>query len=306
MPDHSLHEEGDAAARIETARAEMVAAAVEAWDAIRAMEPSAERVDLERSFADQARATLSLAPDNLLLAEHARIVSHEQDPYFHPTLASLARLQADATPGLTLDAGLRATLAHVRDEVGDRLEALFAFREDDLQAAGTSAQEMAARYLAPERSEGQLAAWHDQEGVEAKVLWRELERSLSAEVGRDLESLSLTPTLEEALAREQILSADRHLRLSEVPALEAIVDRVQEALPQSDLDLVLSGNLTPLAEHVRDPALRAAVAHELKNEGDLGLDDSVGPWADLARSHARAAELGLRERTHDHDLSHEL
>lgn len=30
MPNHSLHEEGDAAARIETARAEMVAAAVEA------------------------------------------------------------------------------------------------------------------------------------------------------------------------------------------------------------------------------------------------------------------------------------
>ena len=306
MPDHSLHEEGDAAARIETARAEMVAAAVDAWDAIRAMEPSAERVDLERTYADQARATLSLAPDNLLLAEHARIVSHEEDPYFNPTLASLARLEADATPGLTLDAGLRATLAHVREEVGDRLQALLSFREDDLLAAGTSAQEMAARYLAPERSEGQLAAWQDQEGVEAKVLWRELERSLAAEVGRDLETLNMSPTLEEVLAREQILSADRHLRLSEVPALEAIVDRVQEALPQADLDLVLSGNLAPLAEHVRDPALRAAVAHELKNEADLGLDDSVGPWADLARSHARAAELGLRERTRDHEISHEL
>ena len=30
------------------------------------------------------------------------------------------------------------------------------------------------------------------------------------------------------------------------------------------------------------------------------------PWADLARSHARAAELTLRERAHDRDLSHEL
>ena len=306
MPDLTLHEEGDAAARIEAARAEMVAAAVEAWDAIRAMEPSAERVDLARSFADQARATLSLAPDNMLLAEHARVASHENDPYFHPTLTSLARLEAEATPELALETGLRATLAHVREEIGDRLEALFAFREDDLQAAGTSAQEMAARFLAPERSDGQLVAWHDQDGVEAKVLWREFERSLSVEVGRDLETLVLSPALEEALAREQILSADRHLRLFEVPALEAIVDRVHEALPQADLDLVLSGNLTPLAEHVRDPALRAAVAHELKNESDLGLDDSVGPWADLARSHARAAELTLRERTHDRDFSHEL
>lgn len=115
----------------------------------------------------------------------------KRTPYFHPTLASLVRLEADATPGLTLDAGLRATLAHVREEAGDRLEALFSFREDNLQAAGTSAQEMAARFLAPERSEGQLAAWHDQEGVEAKVLWRELERSLAAEVGRDLEALRI-------------------------------------------------------------------------------------------------------------------
>lgn len=196
------------------------------------------------------------------LAEHARIASHEKDPYFHPTLTSLARLEADASPGLTFDAGLRATLAHVRKEIYDRLEALFAFREDDLQVAGTSAQEMAARFLAPERSVGQLAAWHDQDGVE---------------VGRDLETLSLSPALEEALAREQILSADRHLRLSEVPALEAIVDRVQEVLPKADLELVLSGDLTPLTEHVRDPALRAAVAHELKNEVDLGLDDSVRP-----------------------------
>lgn len=305
-PDLSLHEGGDAAARIETARAEMVAAAVEAWDAIRGIDPSAERVELERRFADQARATLSLAPDNILLAEHARMASHEEDPYFNPTLASLARLEAETTAGLTLDAGLRATLSHVREEIGERLEALFSLRQDDLQAAGTSSQEMAARFLAPERSEGQLAAWHDQDGVEAKVLWRELERSLGVEVGRDLETLSLSPALEEAIAREQILSAERHLRLSEVPALEAIVDRVQEIVPQADLDLVLSGDLTPLVEHVRDPALRAAVAHELKNEGDLGLDDSVGPWADLARSHARATELSLRDRTHDYDLSHEL
>ena len=306
MPDHSLHEEGDAAARIETARAEMVAAAVEAWDAIRAMEPSAERVDLERSFADQARATLPLAPDNVLLAEHARVASHEEDAYFHPTLASFARLEVNATPGVTLDAGLRASFAHVRDELGVRLEALFSFREDDLQNAGTSAQEMTARFLAPERSEGQLAAWHDQEGMEAKVLWRELERSLAQEVTRDLESFALTPTLEEALAREQILSADRHLRLSDVPALEAIVDRVHEALPPADLELVISGDLNPLAEHVRDPALRAAVAHELKNEGDLDLDHSVGQWADLARSQARAVELGLRERVVERDLAHEL
>jgi type IV secretion system T-DNA border endonuclease VirD2 len=306
MPDLSLHEEGDAAARLEAARAEMVAAATEAWEAIRAMEPSAERFDLEVSFAEQARTSLSLAPDILLLAEHARAASHEEDPYFNPTLASLVRLEVETLPGLSLDEGLRATLSHVREELGDRIAALLSFREDDLQAAGTSVEEMVARFMTPEHSEGQLAAWHDQDGVEAKVLWRELERSLAHDVARDIETLELPPVLEEALAKQQILSADRHLRLSEVPALEAIVDRVHEILPQSDLDLVLSGNLTPLAEHVRDPALRAAVAHELKNESDLTHDDTVGPWADLARNQARAAELGLRERSAEHDLGHEL
>ena len=89
MPDATLHADGDAAARIEAARAEMIASATEAWQAIRAMDPSAERVDLERSFADQARASLKLAPDNLLLAEHARAAERSDDPYHNPTLASL-------------------------------------------------------------------------------------------------------------------------------------------------------------------------------------------------------------------------
>ncbi|MFM7444769.1 MAG: relaxase/mobilization nuclease domain-containing protein, partial [Tabrizicola sp.] len=43
MPDHSLHAEGDPAARVDAARSEMIASATEAWEAIRAMEPSAER-----------------------------------------------------------------------------------------------------------------------------------------------------------------------------------------------------------------------------------------------------------------------
>ncbi len=92
MPDHSLHAEGDPAARVEAARSEMIASATEAWEAIRAMEPSAERVDLERSFAEQARSSLKLAPDSVLLAEHAQVADRNTDPYHNPTLASLARL----------------------------------------------------------------------------------------------------------------------------------------------------------------------------------------------------------------------
>jgi type IV secretion system T-DNA border endonuclease VirD2 len=305
-PDATLHDEGDAAARIEAARAIMIAAAEEAWTAIRAMEPSADRVALEQSFAHQARASLQLAPDNLLLSGHARVAQFDEDPYAHPMLASLARLEKEATEGVTLTEGVRTAAAHVREELGDRLLALFSIREDDLRGAGTSVEEMVARFTAPERSEGQLAAWHDQDGTKAKLLWRELERSLAKEVAHEVENLSLAPDLSEALAKEQILSADRHLRLSEVLALEAIVDRVEMALPQADLDLVRSGDLRPLAEHVQDPALRAAVAQELRNEGEPGQEGTVGPYADLARNQARAAELSQRRPVADRDVGHEL
>lgn len=307
MPDATLHAEGDAAARIEAARAEMIASATEAWEAIRAMEPSAERVDLERSFADQARASLKLAPDNLLLAEHARAAERSDDPYHNPTLASLARLDQGMTAGISLDEGLRATLAHVRGEIGERLTALFSIREDELRTAGTSVEEMVARFNLAERSEGQRASWiAEQPNTMQKVFWMETERALGQEVRAELAAFNLAPELTEAVAREQMLSADRHLRLSEVPALEAIVDRMQENLRPEDLERVRSGDLGPLAEQVRDPALRAAVAHELKNEGDLGQSGTVGHWADLARSQSKAADLGQRERGLERDHGHEL
>lgn len=307
MPDATLHAEGDAAARIEAARAEMIASATEAWQAIRAMEPSVERVELERSFADQARASLKLAPDNLLLAEHARAAERSDDPYHNPILASLARLDQGMTEGISLDEGLRATLAHVRDEIGERLTALLAIREDELRTAGTSVEEMVARFSLAERSEGQRASWiAEQTNTMQKVFWMETERALGQEVRAELAAFTLAPELAEAVAREQMLSADRHLRLSEVPALEAIVDRMQESLRPEDLERVRSGDLGPLAEQVRDPALRAAVAHELKNEGDLGQSGTVGHWADLARNQARAADLGHRERGLERDHGFEL
>lgn len=306
VPDVSLHTEGDASARLDAARAEMISSASEAWDAIRAMEPSAERVGLERSFAEQARASVKLAPENLLLAEHAQVAERADDPYHNPTLASLARLDLGRAEGISLDEGLRATVTHIRQEVGERLTALFSFREDDLRTAGTSVEEMVARFMAPDRSEGQLAGWVPEGSPAAQILWRETERDLARETDAAVKGLDLAPALTEAMARDQLLSADRHLRLSEVPALEAIVDRLQESLKPEDLDRVRSGDLAPLAEQVRDPALRAAVAHELKNEGDLGPSGAVGPWADLARAQSRAVELGQRDRAAERETGHEL
>jgi hypothetical protein len=271
------------------------------------MEPSAERVDLERSFAEQARASLKLAPDSVLLAEHAQVADRNTDPYYNPTLASLARLEQGQTEGVSLDEGLRATLAHVRDEIGERLTALFSIREDELRIAGTSVEEMVARFSLAERSEGQRASWiTEQPNTMQKVFWMETERALGEEVRAEVAAFSLAPELTEAVARDQLLTADRHMKLSEVPALEAIVDRLHDTLKPEDLDRVRSGDLAPLNEQVRDPALRAAVAHELKNEGDLGQSGEVGPWADLARAQHRAAELGQRDRAVERDTGHEL
>ena len=307
MPDHSLHAEGDPAARIKAARSEMIASATEAWEAIRAMEPTAERVDLERNFAEQARASLKLAPDSVLLEEHAQVADRNTDPYHNPTLASLARLEQGQTEGVSLDEGLRATLAHVRDEIGERLTALFSIREDELRIAGTSVEEMVARFSLAERSEGQRASWiTEQPNTMQKVFWMETERALGQEVRAEVAAFNLAPELTEAVARDQLLSADRHMKLSEVPALEAIVDRLHDTLKPEDLDRVRSGDLAPLNEQVQDPALRAAVAHELKNEGHLGQSSEVGPWADLARAQHRAAELGQRDRAVGRDTGHEL
>jgi hypothetical protein len=166
---------------------------------------------------------------------------------------------------------------------------------------------MVARFSLAERSEGQRASWiTEQPNTMQKVFWMETERALGQEVRAEVAAFNLAPELTEAVARDQLLSADRHMKLSEVPALEAIVDRLHDTLKPEDLDRVRSGDLAPLNEQVRDPALRAAVAHELKNEGDLGQSGEVGPWADLARAQQRAAELGQRDRAVERDTGHEL
>ncbi len=140
-------------------------------------------------------------------------------------------------------------------------------------APGTSVEEMVARFgLAEPTADGKRYQFYD---ASKKAAYKLPPSALGQEVRAELAAFNLAPELTEAVAREQMLSADRHLRLSEVPALEAIVDRMQESLRPEDLDRVRSGDLAPLAEQVRDPALRAAVAYELRNEET---------WARPARS----------------------
>lgn len=313
MPDRSLHAEADPVQRLEAAQAAMRTAAREAWAEIRAMDPSPERVELERIFAAQSRESLALSPSDPFLAHHAEIVPRGEDPYHQPLLASLSRLEERGAEGASEEGpnagykALGAMLSHLRDEAETRLIAALSVREDDLREAGTSAAEMQARFLLPDRGAAQIAAWREQPTPEAQVLWRELERDLGAALATTLADLDLPRPLEEALAREQLLTAERHLRLSTVPALEALVDRVQETLTDEALARIRAGDLTPLQPEIRDSALRGAVAAELRNEADLASPETVGKWQDLVLSQERAATLApdrLAER--DRDAGHEL
>lgn len=313
MPDTSLHPGlrpgADAAQRFEAAKGAMVEAAKEAWEEIRGMEPSAEKTELEMAFARQARAARDIGRDDPFLAAHARVVERSEDPYFHTTVASLGRVEA--TVGETTP--IAGIIAHVRDELEERLKAVFSLREDDLRGAGTSVQEMAARHLAPERTEGQLATWRAADTPLASVTWLELERDISKDAARIIGDYEVPRDLREVIARDQLLTAERHTRLADVPAIEALVDRVQERLSKEELALITSGDPSPLRSEIKDPALRAAVASELKNEADLGSDptsarrsEPVASFQDLARSQDRAVEQRDRPRERDLSDSHEL
>ena len=73
-----------------------------------------------------------------------------------------------------------------------------------------------------------------------------------------------------------------------------------------DLEAVREGDYTVLREEIKDPAIRAAVGSELRNEGDVSDDvqrhsEPVEQFQQLAR---QTNSLGVdREKTVTHDLS---
>ncbi len=87
-----------------------------------------------------------------------------------------------------------------------------------------------------------------------------------------VDDYELPRDLSEALARDQLMEAEKYTRLADVPAIERIVDRVAESLSEQDLEAVRAGDSTALLEEVKDPAIRAAVASELKNEANISDD----------------------------------
>jgi type IV secretion system T-DNA border endonuclease VirD2 len=68
---------------------------------------------------------------------------------------------------------------------------------------------MVARFSLAERSEGQRASWiTEQPNTMQKVFWMETERALGQEVRAEVAAFNLAPEMIEAVARDQLLSAD--------------------------------------------------------------------------------------------------
>ena len=274
----------DPAARLGEALNNLKVSAQDAWESVRGMEPSAERVELERTIADEARGVLDYAKTDPWFSRHAESVAVRDDPYAHSKVAALRASRETAPEG----SALATQIDREMDGMRERLEAGFAPGEDKLQRFDTTSEEMAARHMLGDRSVAQLAAWRDQSNSVETVAWLEEERRLSREAQQIVAGYELPRELEEDIAKDQLTRAGAGSRLSAIPAVDSLVRRVGRDLSPEDREALMQGDTRALSEEVKDPTLRAVVASEMRN----------GATADIEGA-SRAAEVDRRSETVD-------
>ncbi len=166
----------------------------------------------------------------------------------------------------------------------------------------------AAHHMHPFTANAELAKKGVRVMTRAKGVWL-----TDSEGHRIIDGVAVPRDLVEQLALNQLLTVDKHHQLADVPAIESLVDRMAETLSDAELAQVLEGDSTPLQDEIRDPAVRAAVAAELKNEADLVVGqgarerETVEAYQAMARE--RQAELAAEhaaERGLDIEDGHEL
>lgn len=338
----------DPSDRILRAQQQMFDNMRETWDEIQAMESGAERVQLEQQFAEQTRNMRELAISDPFLHQHGDRLEAERDPYHLSLVDELNSLHANSSGQPETAMQVEAALQDLRE----RLIENFAESEDELRAAGTSAEEMAERFMLSDRTAGQIDAWEEggwDRDAFARDLVEEFRNDIAADADRDaaevdwqaehekaasfgdgtkrlehvagnralfedlseraatiIDDYEVPRDMQEVIARDQLLQAEKYHRLADVPAIERIVDRLEETLSEKDLEAVREGDYTVLREEIKDPAIRAAVGSELRNEGDVSDDvqrhsEPVEQFQQLAR---QTNSLGVdREKTVTHDLS---
>ncbi|MGS4985917.1 relaxase/mobilization nuclease domain-containing protein [Pseudosulfitobacter sp. RP-4] len=286
----------DVIGRLIAARETLQAEADTAWSAIQDMAPGAEKVELEQLFAGQAREMGTLLGRDFL-ADHSSSVSPERDPYSVQGIAGLAARAGDEGNPLVAEAD--AALGHFRAE----LARVLAPMEARLEEAGSSVEEVAARFTAPHRSEAQLEASRPVDAQE-RADWLGLERDLQARARDVFAGLHMDRDLLADLARQDILDAGQGSRLADIATLDKLISDVRQDLRDGDMDQLAAGRIDPLMDRIEDPGLRQAVFSELKAIAavDAG-DDIAGRDSEPAATYRTRIETFERaeERGRDRD-----
>jgi len=286
----------DVIGRLIAARETLQAEADTAWSAIQDMAPGAEKVELEQLFAGQAREMGTLLGRDFL-ADHSSSVSPERDPYSVQGIAGLAARAAEEGNPLVAEAD--AALGHFRAE----LARVLAPMEARLEEAGSSIEEVAARFTAPHRSEAQLEASRPVDAQERSD-WLGLERDLQARARDVFAGLHMDRDLLADLARQDILDAGQGSRLADIATLDKLISDVRQDLRDGDMDQLAAGRIDPLMDRIEDPGLRQAVFSELKAIAavDAG-DDITGRDSEPAATYRTRIEAFERaeERGRDRD-----
>lgn len=293
--------------------------AQQAWSDIQNMEPSAERVQLEARFAEQTRIMQAAAVSDPFWEKHSRALTPDEDPY----CLALVRDIHSARDHLNDDPAARRALDISMDEIRQRLEAAFTASEDKLAALGTNAEEMAERFVLSSRTVGQVERWRasdavaeehlrasDPNDVVSQTPYHAIERELAQQAANIIGDYEVPRDLQEVIARDQLLFGEKYQRLSDVPAIEAIVERMTQELSIEELTAVRAGDYSVLREEIKDPAIRAAVGSELRNEADISSvnerhSEPVDQFQQLARQTA-GARAAQQEHSAALDLSDDI
>lgn len=315
----------DPSERLALAQEQLVSDARQAWDDIQQMESGPERVSLEAQFSTNIREAREMVMTEPFFDTHGTGVARDTDPYHLGVVGELN----DFIQSPNADPSALQQANDTLDEIRSRLVESFDDAYGEMTAEGTSAAEMAERFLIAERTTGQLQTWS--EGgyntelandfpEQAKAMVEEFKAEIVAEAERNgaevdwdqertlaeeqlrkehnqdraefgerygdwlddvkdraaniVDDYELPRDLSEAMARDQLMDGEKYNRLADVPAIERIVDRLSETLSEDDLEAVRSGDSTALREEIQDPAIRAAVTSELRNEADVADNEA--------------------------------
>ncbi|WP_226628903.1 relaxase/mobilization nuclease domain-containing protein [Alloyangia pacifica] len=293
---HAAEQAGsfDPVAAMTQAREQLLAEARETWESIQAMEAGPERVRMEAEFSRTSTELMAATQADPFFKDHALTAETRDDFFAHLTSASLQHVR----DGLEAEDPRIGQIDSTLDDLREALTAAFEPDADLMTQLGTTPEELAEYAAQGDHSLAQAALWQGRtesldEGASARLA------AVLEEGHRIIDGVAVPRDLVEQLALDQLLTVDKHHQLADVPAIESLVDRMADTLSDEDLGRVLEGDSTPLQDEIRDPAVRAAVAGELKNEADLvvgqGARERETVEAYQAMAQVRQAELAAEQ-----------